>query len=189
MYGCSINTISSAITKLVNAGYLIREIIYKEGTKEVDKRILKLPVQETHTSHENLLGGTPKNLEDNNTSNNKESNISISKPITNTPTNITKERKNKKESRSITIEQGKEIAKDIFEKNGVEDIDAFLILIEAWLVYKKERGEHYVPIGFKAIVKKLLRFCNKDFSVASEIIETAITSNWHTFYELKPKYR
>lgn len=40
LYGVSINTISRRINKLRRLGHISVEILYKEGTKEVDKRII-----------------------------------------------------------------------------------------------------------------------------------------------------
>lgn len=42
LYGASKYTVSRWIKSLVDAGYITSEIVYKEGTKEVDKRMLKI---------------------------------------------------------------------------------------------------------------------------------------------------
>lgn len=59
LYGVNVTTISTLINSLVKNGYLESEIIYKEGTKEIQNRYLKI-------SKDPLL----KNQKDNNTSNN-----------------------------------------------------------------------------------------------------------------------
>ena len=69
LYQVSVTTISLLIKNLIDRGYLTSEIIYKKGTKEIDKRCLRF-----------LKEGIKEKLKDNNTSinNNKEiNNINI----------------------------------------------------------------------------------------------------------------
>ena len=40
LYSCSTRTIRSSITNLEENGYLKRKLIYKEGSKEIEKRLL-----------------------------------------------------------------------------------------------------------------------------------------------------
>ena len=64
LYNVTTTTISLLIKNLVDKGYVESEIVYKEGTKEILNRYLKI-----------FKGGYLKNLKDNNTSiNNKENN-------------------------------------------------------------------------------------------------------------------
>ena len=42
LYSVSIKTISTLIKNLIDNGYIYSEIIYKDGSKEIDKRYLKL---------------------------------------------------------------------------------------------------------------------------------------------------
>ena len=42
LYGVSKQTISNTISLLIKYGYITSELIYKEDTKEVEKRILKI---------------------------------------------------------------------------------------------------------------------------------------------------
>ncbi len=42
LYGVKKATISEWISLLVKHGFLLREIIYKEGSQEIDKRVLRL---------------------------------------------------------------------------------------------------------------------------------------------------
>ena len=67
LYGVSITTISLLIKNLIENGYLESEIIYKENTKEIVSRYLKI-VKGGYLK--NLKEGILKNLKDNNTSNN-----------------------------------------------------------------------------------------------------------------------
>src|SRR5690625_3809559 len=49
LYAVSNRTISKWISQLVNKGYITREVDYKEGTKEVERRLLRIgnhPIEE-----------------------------------------------------------------------------------------------------------------------------------------------
>ena len=79
LYGVSNTTVSTWISSLVNRFYVKREIIYKQGTKEILHRYLSIiayPPQENLNTptQENLNTPTQENLKDNNTSINNTSN-------------------------------------------------------------------------------------------------------------------
>ena len=72
LYDKSKATISSWINQLVEFGYITSEIIYKDDSKEIQQRRLRIavadPIQENlNTPSKNLEEATPKNLKDNNT--------------------------------------------------------------------------------------------------------------------------
>ncbi len=71
LYGVSITTISTLIKNLIDRGYISSEIIYREGTKEILNRYLKI-LKEGYLK--NLKEGIKENLKDNNTSINNTSN-------------------------------------------------------------------------------------------------------------------
>lgn len=75
LYGVSNTSISKWINLLVQKGYLSSEITYKEGTKQIDKRYLRIvayPIEEKlNTPIEEKLKGN--NTDVNNTSNNTDS--------------------------------------------------------------------------------------------------------------------
>lgn len=75
LYGVSITTISLLIKNLIEKGYLESEITYKEGSKEIDKRYLKI-IKGGYLK--NLKGGYLRKVKDNNTSIN---NTSMNKEI------------------------------------------------------------------------------------------------------------
>ena len=78
LYDVSTATISSCVSQLKEFGYIDVEIIYKEGTKEILKRYLKII---SHPIQENLDTPIQKNLKDNNTSINN----TINNTINNSP--------------------------------------------------------------------------------------------------------
>ena len=73
---------------------------------------------------------------------------------------------------------------EIIEKEELEDIDNFMTLIKVWLIYKQQKGQSYVPIGFKRIVANLLKYSNRDYDTASKIIDRSITSCYSGLFEL-----
>lgn len=82
LYNVNATTISSLISNLVDNGYITREIIYKEGTKEIKDRYLKIskyPSYEKseYPSYENSQYPIMKNQKDNNINNNITSNNNI----------------------------------------------------------------------------------------------------------------
>ena len=76
LYNSSIRTIKGAVTKLEKCGYLKRVLLYKENSKEVEKRLLypvtkfALPSENNFTTpgEENFHHPGEKNCTDNNTS-------------------------------------------------------------------------------------------------------------------------
>ena len=111
LYKVSKTTISTLIKELVDNGYIISEIEYKEGTKEILNRYLK-----------NFKGGIKENLKDNNTSIN---NTSI----------------NNKEKRKIFIKPTIEEIQDYcLERNNGINAEAFYDFYESkdWYVGKNK---------------------------------------------------
>jgi hypothetical protein len=72
LYGVSETSVSNWIACLIKKGYLERELIYKEGTKEVEKRLLKVSPfsgqKNLDRCPRKLDEGGQKNFKDNNTS-------------------------------------------------------------------------------------------------------------------------
>ncbi len=80
LYEVEIETISRWIRHLKDLGYISTEIIYKEGSKEIDKRVIKIygtPIDKNVSTYipenqegyrQNNQGGIDKKVKDNNTS-------------------------------------------------------------------------------------------------------------------------
>jgi len=58
-------------------------------------------------------------------------------------------------------------------------------IFQKWLDYKKERGENYKPIGLKTAYNNLLKWSNSNPSIAKNIVDKAIGSNYQGFFEPK----
>lgn len=83
LYKVSRNTIQSWLKSLEVCGYISREVIYKEGSQEIDTRYIRIS---GYPSPENLATPSPENVTDNNTSfNNTINNTSNIKPLSSKP--------------------------------------------------------------------------------------------------------
>jgi hypothetical protein len=89
---------------------------------------------------------------------------------------IKKRTKNDKNKKEITD----------FELTFVDE--KFKNCFERWLNHKKKRGETYKSLdSTESCYKKLLKFSNNNPSIAEEIINDAISSNYAGFFEQKTK--
>lgn len=78
LYNVNKVTISNWINKLIKIGYISSELVYKENSKEIDKRILRISQNINTPINKNINTPINKNIKDNNTSIN---NTSINKEI------------------------------------------------------------------------------------------------------------
>lgn len=85
LYNVTPTTISLLIKDLVDKGYLETEIVYKEGTKEILNRYLRI-IKGGYLK--NLKEGIKENLKGNNINNNNTSNNNIDDDIINSSSNI-----------------------------------------------------------------------------------------------------
>lgn len=83
LYKVSRNTIQSWLKSLEVCGYISREVVYKEGSQEIDTRYIRIS---GYPSPENLATPSPENVTDNNTSfNNTVNNTNNIKPLSSKP--------------------------------------------------------------------------------------------------------
>ena len=137
LYKVSIRTIRSWITSLVEQKFLVRELIKKENSNEVDKRILKITdpnicgEKNFLTSGKNLPEGREKNFLYNNTSINSISDIDVNQyreceNFSEEKVDSTKKSKSKKETKKSFIPPSlDDVKRYITEKNLSVDAKAF----------------------------------------------------------------
>lgn len=87
LYEVSKETISRWISDLIKCGYLTREIVYKEGTKQIINRYLRI---NQHPIDEKINTPIDENVKDNNTLINNTIN-SVEQPLEESKTNVYKE--------------------------------------------------------------------------------------------------
>jgi hypothetical protein len=77
LYGVSIKTVSGWVAQLTEFGYTTTELIYKENSKQVENRYIRLC---GYPPHENVHTPIHEKVKDNTTSNNNTSNTSKAEP-------------------------------------------------------------------------------------------------------------
>lgn len=124
LYGVTVTTISLLIKNLVEKGYIESEIKYKEGSKEILNRYLKI-----------IKGGYLKNFKEGYLKKVKDNNININ----NTSNNI-KEKSIKRKFEKPTIEQIQEYC---IERNNGINAEAFYDFYESknWYVGKNKMSD------------------------------------------------
>lgn len=125
LYGSSTRTIRSSITNLEEKGYIRRELIYKTGSKEVEKRLLYPMTKISSPGEKNFPTPEEKNFLYNNTSMNNTS-------INNKEKEIYKE---KESFQKPTIDEIREYCE---ERNNGINAETFYYFYESkgWLVGK-----------------------------------------------------
>lgn len=159
LYGVSTKTISTCINQLKECGYVDIEMIYKEGSKEIVNRYLRI----CNEGIEKIFH-TP--MEENV----KENNINI---------NNTSNKKTKGTSEKLE-EKLPEIIKNL---NLDEE---YVDLTKSWLKYKRDIKEGYKSeFSLIAFVKRLAEFSNNQPELARKVLEQSFERNWKTVYKLQ----
>ena len=181
LYSVSIKTISTLIKNLIDNGYIYSEIIYKDGSKEIDKRYLKLvnnpienivntPMEEKVNTPMEEKVNTPmeEKVKDNNT------------VINNTIIN-NKEKKEKKKTKKEPTQT--EIDEVVNAYTSNEELKTAII---EFVKFRKGmgKGRFMTTYAVKLLTKKLDRFANDD-NTKIEIINKSILNGWSDVYELK----
>ena len=162
LYEVSTTSISKWISSLIEFGYLTSAINYKEGTKEILHRYLRLvidPIEEKLNTpiEEKLNTPIEEKLKDNNTINNNTINNNT----------INKKTYSKLESYFFCS-------------------DDWFLIWEKWLEYKSEIKSNYkTNLSESTAYKKLLELSNNNLEIADKIIMQAIENDWKGLYELK----
>ena len=170
LYSVSIKTISTLIKNLIDNGYIYSEIIYKNGSKEIDKRYLKL----TNNPIENIVNtpmeekvNTPmeEKVKDNNT------------VINNTIINNKKEKKEKASSKNNKSEI------DMLIEEYTNNIELKNTLIE-FVKHRKSLKAPMTTRALKQLMNKLNSLATND-SVKIEILNESILNGWKGVFPLK----
>lgn len=159
LYGVSKTSISKWISSLIKRGYIFSEIEYKEGTKEILNRYLKIvnePIEEK------LNRGIEEKLKDNNTS------------FNNTTNNTNNKKESKKEKKSNYDAIINELIKDKDVKEGIYE----------FIKMRKLMKKPLTDRALKNIINKLFTLStNKEEQL--KILNNSIESNWLSVFPLK----
>lgn len=154
LYEVSITTISTLVKELVDNGYIESEIIYKDGTKEIEGRYLKI-----------FKGGYLKNFKEGYLKNFKHNNTSIN----NTSNNI-KENIKRKVFIKPSIEEIQQYCNE--RKNGI-NANAFYDFYESkdWMVGKNKMKD------WKACIRTWEQRNNKNNVIKPNWLDKKIEKN------------
>jgi hypothetical protein len=175
LYGVSIKTISRWVRELLNYGYIISELKYKSGTKEIESRIIRLsnPMDKNIPTPKNVQtypqkcpDPMDKNVLDNNT-------------VINTTINNTKEAPLKQTIKSEKPEIPLPFNSEQFKQKFLE-----------WRQYRKEKHlAWYKPIGLEKFFVDLKELARGDEQTAIGILEQSMRKGWQGVFSLKNDYQ
>lgn len=158
LYNCTKQSVSGWINKLKEKGYIGVEIIYKEGSKEILNRYIKIseyPIQN------NLNTPIQNNLKDNNTSFN----------------NTTNTKKEKKERKKTSYD----------EILSVVDDESLRDLYYEYIKMRKLIKSPMTDRALSMLIHKVNDLEPNSIERQKLLLETAIMNNWKSVYPLKDK--
>ena len=156
-FDLSKDRISRLVSGLKNKGYITVELIYKEGTCEVDKRIIKLnPYSYFYQGVQNYQGGIGENTKDITNNYNINNNNKTSKKKT------TKEVRHKYGEFKNVLLSDKDLEK-LKTEYGEELVEKYIKKMDEWI---ELNGRHY-----KNYYLALRQWMNKEVSKKQEKVE------------------
>lgn len=172
LYGVSKKSISKWIGALADKNYIKASLVYKDGSKEIDKRYITLvttPMEEKfHTYGRNCGGG----MEENFTTPMEEKFAENNTSSFNTTSNKKKERKSASTSYDTIL------SSSVFDES----------LKELYLEYIKMRKLIKAPMTDRALtmlISKVNQLEPNSIDRQKKMLETAIMNNWKSVYPLK----
>ena len=178
LYSVSIKTISTLIKNLIDNGYIYSEIIYKNGSKEIDKRYLKL----TNNPIENIVN-TPME-EKVNTPMEEKVNTPMEEKVKDNNTVINNTIiNNKKEKREKTNSKNNKSEIDMLIEEYTNNTELKNTLIE-FVKHRKSLKAPMTTRALKQLMNKLNSLATND-SVKIEILNESILNGWKGVFPLK----
>ena len=156
LYSVSKKTISTWISQLREKGYIVSEIVYKEGSKEIKDRYLRICA---YPIEENVNTPMEEKVKDNNTF--------INNTINNTS--------NKKEKKKTEF--------DVLIESYTENLDLRSTIYE-FIKMRKAIKAPMTSNALKLMLNKLNKLSDND-STKIAIIEQSIMNSWKGIFELK----
>ena len=186
LYSVSIKTISTLIKNLIDNGYIYSEIIYKDGSKEIDKRYLKLtnkPIEKTVNTPMEEKVNTPME-EKVNTPMEEKVNTPMEEKVkdnntifNNTIINNKKEKKEKASSKNNKSEI------DMLIEEYTNNTELKNTLIE-FVKHRKSLKAPMTTRALKQLMNKLNSLATNDFTKI-EILNESILNGWKGVFPLK----
>lgn len=177
LYGVNLKTISSWISQLVSKKYLDRKMVYKPGTKEIDSRILRLPMPYPLPIKNGIP--SPQNNGEGETPQNEDVTEQKSKSTPSTKKRIPLHQKAEENNTYEYIHE-------VFNNNKfLKKNEKFIPLVVKWVTYKKqEKNQRYKTVeSLTSWIKKLIKFSAGDLKIAEEIVETSMANLWEGIFK------
>lgn len=161
LYSVSTTSISKWISALVNKGYINTEIVYKEGTKEIDKRYITI-VQDPLKKNSRPL---EEKFKENNTINNTMNNRNIIN-------NISKGngKKSKEEQLNSIV------------AHYCENDQTLIELVNDWLTMRKAKRAPNTERAVQSNLEKLNDYARQSGMTPHQYIDEVIRRGWQAFY-------
>ena len=174
LYNVNKVTVSNWINNLIKSGYLSSKIIYKDNSKEIEKRLLSINKNVNSPINKNVNSPINKNVKDNNTrfNNTRDNNTSINNDFD--EKSVANKKQNSKEKYDLTSGYRKIVR--LLEENGfglVGGIVSQNISDELKDFAEKSDMDNAVAILEKAITIATLRNAN-NYGYVSKV-----TKNWY----------
>ena len=181
LYNVSKVSISKWIKELTDNNFITNEIIYKEGTKEILNRYLRIvydPIKEKfNTPIKEKFKDNNINININNINNNQDILLNNNTSNINNINNISPKR-NIKENHPLKDDN---IPEFILNEEDKELIPAYNL----WMDYKKQKRQSYKSLLSKKIFfEDLKKFSNGDAETAMQIVKQSMRNNWAGIFEL-----
>lgn len=177
LYGVSKTSVSKWISQLIEYGYLFSEIKYRDGSREIEARYLKIidmpieedcrPIEEKlkRPIEEKLKGGIEEKLKENNTS------------LNNTSFNNKKERKQEKANN-----ENSKTFNEIIE--SYTDNKDLRFELKEHLKTRKAKKATLTNRSIELSLSRLDKLSDNDADKI-KIVQNAIMNGWTTFYPIK----
>ena len=164
LYGVSQFTISRWINAIASRGYISNKIVYKKGTKQIDKRYIQIrqyPIDKKINTPIDEIS--------------KDNNTSLNNTIN----------KKKKESKNSFDE----IINGYLSPDGVsirfKDHTERRELLQEWLKVRKAKRAAMTDRAIQMNIEKLDELANKSGMTVTEYLGEVIRRGWATFFEIK----
>lgn len=183
LYGVSKTSISKWISQLIEYGYIFSEIQYKEGTKEIENRYLKLvdnPINENVIPIKEKLKGYERKVND---PIEEKLNTPIEEKLKDNNTVINNTFNNKKVRKKEKEPEKKSFSFDEII-NSYTDNEELRMELKEHLKTRKSKKATMTNRAIELSLNKLDKLSDSD-EEKIQIVQNAIMSGWTTFYPLK----
>lgn len=171
LYNVSDRTIKNWISQLTDKGYIQRSVKYREGTKEIEQRILFIGMENNFTTSGNYVPDP----RENNMTPPSENNFPVNNTSINNTFNNTNIYKGKKKQKSETVNS---VIAEYTENKDLQDA------LHGFVEMRNKARKPLTARAMKLSLNKLNELALDDVTKIA-IVNQSIVHNWLTFYKLQ----